>query len=387
MKIIMRNTNKIVVCMLLLFGIIALFAFGLALDNFETEQPVEEKSDNDNPYIEFSQLDNEIPLVGDIVLEWTKGELTALELHQTYSGSVRVYCSRPAQLNYSIFNIPTGEKIVSQTLELSLTPSFEDAKQYDIENNKRSVTIDYLFTDSIYYYRLTVAFSDGSDTSTVGQFKTADTPRILMFDGAYNVRDIGGYKTTDGRKIKQGMLYRGTELDGNLNERFTLDLESARIMREELGIRTELDLRAESQDTAGNMIGEDCDHRYYALLVAYEKMFTDQGKKAMKKIFSDFASEEIFPGYIHCSYGTDRTGMVVFFLQAVLGVSEEDLYNEWELSTLYNGGAFYEDMEAFLKLFRDLDGKTTKEKAENYLLSTGVTEQQIESIRDILLEE
>lgn len=40
----------------------------------------------------------------------------------------------------------------------------------------------------------------------------------IPLDGAYNVRDLGGYPTTDGSATKWGLLYRGDALYG-LTER------------------------------------------------------------------------------------------------------------------------------------------------------------------------
>ena len=42
-------------------------------------------------------------------------------------------------------------------------------------------------------------------------------------------------------------------------------------------------------------------------------------------------------------------------------------------------------MDSFVETMKTFEGSTMKEKAENYLLSIGVTQQEIDSIREIFL--
>ena len=36
--------------------------------------------------------------------------------------------------------------------------------------------------------------------------------RLLPMDGSYNTRELGGYKTKDGKSVKWGVLYRSDKL-------------------------------------------------------------------------------------------------------------------------------------------------------------------------------
>ena len=38
--------------------------------------------------------------------------------------------------------------------------------------------------------------------------------RLLPMDGAHNMRELGGYKTIDGKSVKWGMLFRSDKLSG-----------------------------------------------------------------------------------------------------------------------------------------------------------------------------
>ena len=104
----------------------------------------------------------------------------------------------------------------------------------------------------------------------------------------------------------------------------------------------------------------------------------------MKNIFADLANESNYPVYMHCTHGLDRTGTVCYILGAILGMSDEDLMREYQLSSLYHNNLWaLNDMYDFVEELATYPGYTTQEKAQNYLLSIGVTQYEIDSIKDI----
>ena len=89
---------------------------------------------------------------------------------------------------------------------------------------------------------------------------------------------------------------------------------------------------------------------------------------------------------MHCSHGMDRTGTVCYLLEAVLGLSEKDLLREYQLSALYHGSLWgLGQMNEFIGRLKSFDGATINEKAESFLLSTGVTEEELANIKEIFL--
>ena len=60
---------------------------------------------------------------------------------------------------------------------------------------------------------------------------------------------------------------------------------------------------------------------------------------------------------------------------------------EQELSALCHGGSNVEALESFLAIIEQWEGDNLTQKVENYLLSLGVTKEEIQSIRQILLTE
>ena len=78
--------------------------------------------------------------------------------------------------------------------------------------------------------------------SSVFSFITAsDLPRFIKIDGVSNVRDMGGYPLSSGAKIRQGLVYRGSEFE---NAMHITDEGVDDILR--LKIKTDLDLRGEA---------------------------------------------------------------------------------------------------------------------------------------------
>lgn len=289
----------------------------------------------------------------------------------------------PLKFKYELINAPDSVKKSGYTLILSENEDYSDALVYKFTNGEE-IKADNLKTNTKYYY--TVRF-DSSDYGYSGTFKTSDTPRILSVDGIGNVRDIGNWKTKDGKRIKQGLLYRGTELDGMVEAGYKLTEKGKNTMLNVLGIRYEMDLRSSDANPVGvNMLGDSVEHKYYNCLM-YKSIFSDLGKEVVKEIFTDLADPENYPIYMHCTYGLDRTGTVSYLLEAMLGLSDEDLKREYELSALfhlYTNIGMYDTMIFSLEVY---EGETTQEKVINYLLDCGVTEEQMDSIRNIFIAE
>ena len=98
----------------------------------------------------------------------------------------------------------------------------------------------------------------------------------------------------------------------------------------------------------------------------------------------NFTKAENYPIIFHCNGGADRTGSLAFILGALQGVSEADLIKDYEFTSkrLVNGyteGSF-RDFPGFLKAFHALDGDTPYEKARNFCLSAGLTNEEIDCI-------
>ena len=92
----------------------------------------------------------------------------------------------------------------------------------------------------------------------------ANPPRWIAVEGRVgNMRDLGGWRTTDGRRVRQGMIYRGQALNdnsvnGERRGRNRLMVEDVDYLKGTLGVKTELDLRSprEIADLAASPLGD-----------------------------------------------------------------------------------------------------------------------------------
>lgn len=282
-------------------------------------------------------------------------------------------CSLPVKVEF-IWEGGNGEYL----FELSENVEFHGARM--IRTNEKNVRVGNLKMNQQYFWRV-----DGAEACS---FRTEDAaPRWIEVDGISNVRDIGAWRTKDGGRIRQGMVYRGGELDVHM----TVTERGMKTLREELGIRTDLDIRAEAVGRISESpMGADVNFQLIPV-VAYGEFFSEEQKEACRRVFSLFADETNYPIYFHCWGGADRTGTIAIVLQALLGADEEDVLTDYELTSLSIWGERSRTSEWFPPLIEALDrfgseGDDINRKAENFLLWCGVTEEQIRSIRRILRE-
>ena len=241
-----------------------------------------------------------------------------------------------------------------------------------------------------------------SVASVVATFCTEDlAPRWIVVDGSVgNIRDLGGRRTADGRRVKQGMAYRGQGLNNNSATgekpgRNRLMVEDVKYLTGTLGIRTDLDLRSarETADMKTSPLGTDVAFIHNSS-PSYKDIFTSGGKMTMAKNFRVFCNPTNYPIYFHCIGGAVRTGSLAYVLNGVLGVDRHDLETDWE-STFYPNipdanpdPGFWRRESHFNDGFSKYgkEGDSWNRRIELYLLDCGVTEGEIKAFRAIMLE-
>jgi protein-tyrosine phosphatase len=174
--------------------------------------------------------------------------------------------------------------------------------------------------------------------------------RVLRLEGGRNFRDLGGYPTATGRRVKWGKLYRSGSMAGLT----PADYEYLG----KLGIRVVCDLRTTSERKAEpNKWQEVAKVTYWTR--DYETSFgelrrvlasglptAEQAKAAMiqgyrelpfeqapsyRELFKRLAAGEI-PLAFNCSAGKDRTGTAAALLLSALGVPREIVVEDYALS-------------------------------------------------------
>lgn len=293
----------------------------------------------------------------------------------------------PVRLSYTLKNIPGEYTVKSAEYVISESKDFKNPQVISTDGFVTKIDVYNLKTGTQYYYRIYLVFSNGTETEVGGSFKTANGPRILNLDGVYNARDIGGWTTMDGKVIKQGLLYRGCEVDGAIEQKYKVTQNSLNTMLTVLGIKTDMDLRVSTDNFHGtDGLGAGVRHLYYSAPM-YSNIFnSEENKEKIRTIFSDLADESNYPIYLHCTYGTDRTGTVCYLLESLLGLDEDSMMKDYLLSGLHHAGyVAYEEMNAFAEKLNSLPGNSMRDKVEGFLISIGVTEEEIANIRRIFL--
>ncbi len=339
--------------------------------------------------IETSIYPDEISLVSNAVGYYldTSNNASAIDAYRAFDGYIGgLDKGVPIEFFYRAAGLPLGVSVESVRFEISENDTYSNPLIYLSDTDAETIYIYNLKAGTKYYYRLNFVLSNDCLIGTNGSFKTEASPRILNIDGAVNVRDIGGWTTTDGETVRQGLLFRGSELDGAIEPTYLLTDKGLKQLTSELGVRFDMDLRPASDNKSGvNALGNNVIHKYYDAPM-YSDVFKDEEYETVRSIFADLADPGNYPIYLHCTYGRDRTGTIAYLLEALLGLSDKDLYTEYELSLFTDSFVNYAEFETFTERIRSLEGDTTKQKVEGWLLSIGVTEEELASIKEIFLE-
>ena len=246
----------------------------------------------------------------------------------------------------------------------------------------------------------------GLETSST--FRTEDAfPRQLHWAGVKNVRDLGGRPARGGRRVRQGLVYRSggfescteeevTNASGKVIDyiypmgRRTIKPEGVRAATVQCGVKTDLDLRwdEECKGLAASALGKGV-KLVHVPFFAYEHLAGENGRKAFKKAFAVFLDESNYPIDFHGIAGADRTGTLAFVLNALLGVEEDELVRDWEVSAFSTQMPNFTHERRFRKLLSVFDkypGATLCERVEGFVLDCGFPKSAIDKFRGIMIE-
>lgn len=245
-----------------------------------------------------------------------------------------------------------------------------------------------------YYWKVIANLENGEKVeSDVDQFETMDYgPRNLYVDGVTNVRDLGGWNTSSGERVKQGMIFRSGRFNKSESTSVVKEIteDGVYTMVNTLGLKTEIDLRRVDNNEVGSITSSPIDEsvNYYSCPMNWEgsNILLDN-LSSVKKVFSILGDEDNYPLVYHCNIGTDRTGLFAFLINGLLGVSEDDLYRDYLFSNFgyINGTRDISGIKySYVATIKSYSGETLSAQIRNCLVDKGVSELDINTMINML---
>lgn len=339
-------------------------------------------------------LGNHVSIHSDLQEQYLNGPLQDIASYADGTAEL----SRPATItlswNTEIDEAYAAEKEISAeecnyTLYFGKTDDFSDAEIYDTAETSFQVT--NLELDTTYYWKVgSEICGECYESETASVTTERNGPRNLYVSGITNVRDIGGYTTLNGDTVKQGRIIRCGKLH-NSDGSQKISAKGITEMRENLGIKSEIELRKVSNNeyggVSGSVLGDDVN--YYLLPMHYsgnmfEGTFDEDNIGSLRGVFEVLSKEENYPVIFHCAIGTDRTGMVAYCIEALLGMSETDIIRDYLFSNFGKIGgtrSVSTIRSKYPKFIKNYDGETLQEKTYRFLNEyVGVPTEQLDAV-------
>jgi hypothetical protein len=233
--------------------------------------------------------------------------------------------------------------------------------------------------------------------------------RHLAWDGCYNVRDLGGMHTVDGRETRWGAVVRS-----DIPDRLT---PAGWAALADYGIRTVVDLcndgerrpgaenrpagfttvRVPLDDRADTEFWDGLGRGVYGTPLYY-RPFLQRKAERCAAVISAIARAEPGGVLLHCVAGRDRTGLIVLLLLTLAGVAPEDIASDYELSTVRLRPLFAKlgeaDQAPRIQELLARENTSAREiivstveslDAEAYLRAGGVSDADLATVRTLIL--
>lgn len=289
----------------------------------------------------------------------------------------------------NVVMIPLPETTEDLTLLYGTDEHLAGAQEMAVWAGSEAALIVNLLPQQTYYFRV----SEGGTTVAQGRFTTTGRLRMLYVPTANNIRDLGGWATSDGRRTAYGHLFRGSALNGFVATSAE-DIETLKA----LGVGAEIDLRwkedyDKDQGCGVSAFGFEKGSTYYFaqandyLAADLDKAETQQRlKEEFLFILSNFRAGRAV--YFHCAWGADRTGMLAFLLEGVLGVTSDGIFKDYELTSFSPAGNRLKSaLQERLDVIQALPGAKMRDRFEYYFLNKlGVSQEDINYFREVMVE-
>lgn len=285
--------------------------------------------------------------------------------------------------------IPLPETTADMVLNYASDEEMTDAREIPVAAGSEAAYIPNLVPGATCFFSVT----EGENTVARGRFTAKGSLRMLYIPTANNIRDLGGWATSDGRRTAYGHLFRGSALNGFVD---TSEEDIAALKA--LGVGAEIDLRwkedyDKDQGCGVSAFGFEKGSTYYFaqandyLAADLDKAETQQRlKEEFLFILSNFRAGRAV--YFHCAWGADRTGMLAFLLEGVLGVTSDGIFKDYELTSFSPAGNRLKSaLQERLNVIQALPGAKMRDRFEYYFTEKlGVSQEDINYFREVMVE-
>jgi len=182
-----------------------------------------------------------------------------------------------------------------------------------------------------------------------------DERRRILFEGAVNFRDLGGYPAPDGRRTRWGQVFRADNLAGlteadlvlleSLGLKALIDFrlpmereaspdrlpEGSSIRRVEAGFIPAGTLEMLALVKAGTIPAPEIERR----VIAQYRLFCVDHTEEYRQTFAVALDPRSYPLLLHCTSGKDRTGFAAALLLLALDVPRETVIEDYNLTNLF----------------------------------------------------
>ena len=353
----------------------------------EFDEDVEFHTEDQKAFLEYREKNYE-DLTGTEVQTWSKGD------------NDDVSAPLPIEIEFGHDDAANVEKY---TLEISTDYKFEeDVLTVDVANTASKFDVYNLFSGTEYFYKVKAIYGeDDYAVSKTNKLKTVEGVRNLYIEGMTNCRDMGGKPTVDGGYIKQGLIYRTAAMDDNQSGSIITNPGKDRMLND-LKVKTEIELRGgqngldkgEAKNRTDSVLGSDVNYQFCGMAYSGGKNLLFRNVELVRKVFDVLGEPENYPVFYHCRIGTDRTGLIALLVNALCGLDEQSLYQDYLLSNFAKIGKHFgckgngeDTMYGYVQEISEFPGEKLQNKVYNFLLACGIPAEKLDNVINTLTTE
>ena len=271
----------------------------------------------------------------------------------------------------------------NQYVVVSETPDFtKTVSEGAVGNADTTYRVEGLLPQSMYYYGVSASVSDRTLNLIKSAFRTVGTVRMVKTQHIPNIRDLGGWTGLEGHKVRYGVIFRGSRLRADVADggsALTDATDNSTIRG--CGVGAELELRSDAECTATSAVLNKRQVKFAKVPNAAECQGAnilngDAYIVALNTIIGWVKSGKGV--YVSSGLGAHRTGTMAFLINGLLGVDEESLSKDYELSSFSEDESTDvlckrtdADFTAMITALKTLPGDNLQQKICNYF-KTGV---------------